>query len=334
MARKARVEFEGALYHVLERGDRQESIFRDDTDRGRFLETLGEVCGRTGWRLHGYVLMTNHYHLMLETPQANLVTGMRWFQTTYTARFNRRHRLAGHLFQGRYKAVVVDPEAGGYSVTLSDYIHLNPVRARMISLQDRLFDYQWSSYPGYVAGQGRPSWLEVDRVLGELGWCDDAAGRRSYAERMRGRAVEVLTEETEREEIGELRRGWCLGAAGFRERMLRLLEATAERLARPRSSRRDASVQRDHGLAGAEDLIREGLRCLGLSEEELPRLQKGDARKAALAACVRAETAVPNHWIANRLCLGHVSRVNHCVRKAPPELLQQLRTLSATRARL
>ena len=109
MARKARVEFEGAVYHVLERGDRREAIFQDDADRRRFLETLGEACARTAWRVHAFVLMGNHYHFMLETPQANLVAGMRWFQTTWTMRFNRRHGLCGHLFQGRYKAARPSP---------------------------------------------------------------------------------------------------------------------------------------------------------------------------------------------------------------------------------
>lgn len=111
MARKARVEFAGALYHALDRGDRQEAIFRDAVDQTRFLATLGEACARTGWRVHAFVLMTNHYHFMVETPQPNLVAGMRWFQTTYTVRFNRRHRLSGHLFQGRYKSVVVGAPA-------------------------------------------------------------------------------------------------------------------------------------------------------------------------------------------------------------------------------
>ena len=95
MARKVRVEYEGGVYPVLDRGDRREAIFTDDVDRRRFVDTLGEVCGRTGWRVHALVLMSNHYHLLLQTPQANLVAGMRWFQTTLTGRFNRRHRLGG-----------------------------------------------------------------------------------------------------------------------------------------------------------------------------------------------------------------------------------------------
>src|SRR5215211_5853143 len=114
MARKARVEFAGAVYHLLDRGDHREDIFRSEADRELFLKTLGAVCERTGWRVHAWVLMSNHYHLLIDTPQANLIAGMRWFQTTYTVRFNRRHRLNGHLFQGRYKAVLVDPEERRY----------------------------------------------------------------------------------------------------------------------------------------------------------------------------------------------------------------------------
>ena len=138
--------------------------------------------------------MTNHYHLLVETPQPNLVPGMRWFQTTYTVRFNRPHRVSGHLFQGRYKAIVVDPEESGYFALLSDYIHLNPVRAGMISLQDRLYDFAWSSYRWYVAKAERPEWFEPCRVLGELGLEDTAPGRKRYAERMRARAVDEVAQ--------------------------------------------------------------------------------------------------------------------------------------------
>lgn len=141
MARKARVEFAGALYHVLDRGDRREAIFEDDADRVTFLRTLAQVCRRTGWQVHAYVLVSNHYHLLLETPEANLVAGMKWFQSTYTMRFNRRHRVGGHLFQGRYQAIVVDPEERNYFVTLSDYIHLNPVRAGLVEKKRKLFSY-------------------------------------------------------------------------------------------------------------------------------------------------------------------------------------------------
>src|ERR1051325_9443868 len=108
MPRKLRVEYPGAIYHVMNRGDRREAIFLSEQDRELFLETLGEACEKTGWQVHAYCLMSNHFHLVLETPQANLVSGMRWFLGTYTARFNRRHNVLGHLFSGRYKSLVVD----------------------------------------------------------------------------------------------------------------------------------------------------------------------------------------------------------------------------------
>ena len=317
MARKARVEFEGAVYHVLDRGDRREAIFRDDTDRERFLATLGEACARTGWWVHALVLMSNHYHLLIQTPHANLVAGRRWFQTTWTVRFNRRHRLSGHLFQGRYKAVVVDPDERGYFATLSDYIHLNPIRARMVSLDERLYDYRWSSYRWYAAKAGRPAWFEPDWVLAELQLDDNAKGRRLYAERMRDRAVAELS-GPEPPSIAELRRGWCLGGASFRERMLGLLEATGEKLQRGHEV--DAPVRRSHGEDEACRLLEAGLKSFGMSREELSGLKKGDERKMAIAAAIRTRTSVPNAWIARELHLGHVSRVSRCLQNADSKL--------------
>src|SRR5437660_9717157 len=122
MARKLRIQYPGAVYHVMNRGDRREPIFHDDADRQRFIETLGEVCGKTGWQVHAYCLMPNHFHLVVETPLPNLVAGMKWFLGTYTGRFNRRHKLFGHLFSGRYKALPVDSATPGYLKTACDYV--------------------------------------------------------------------------------------------------------------------------------------------------------------------------------------------------------------------
>ncbi len=270
MPRKARVEFPGAVYHLLDRGDRQEAIFRDNPDRETFLRTLSQVCARCGWRVHALVLMTNHYHLLVETPEPNLVAGMRWFQTTYTIRFNRRHRLSGHLFQGRYKSVVVDPETRGYFTTLSDYIHLNPVRARMISLEERLYDYRWSSYRWYAARAERPAWFEPLRVLGELGLEDTRAGRREYAERMRQRALDELSGAL-KDETDALRRGWCLGEASFRERVLGLLESAGEKLSRGKAV--DGAVRRSHDLEEAERLLRLSLEEVALERSDIIRVE-------------------------------------------------------------
>ena len=131
-------------------GDRGEPIFKDDDDRRRFLETLGQACGKTGWQVHAYCLMLNHFHLVVETPKANLVGGMKWFLGTYTSRFNRRHKLFGHLFSGRYKSLMVDGSGDGYLRTVCDYVHLNPVRANLLPPEASLQEFAWSSYPQYL----------------------------------------------------------------------------------------------------------------------------------------------------------------------------------------
>ncbi len=116
----------------MSRGDRREDIFLDDVDRQDFLKTLAEACQKTDWQIHAYCLMRNHYHLVLETPNANLVAGMAWLQSTYTIRLNHRHKLFGHVFSGRYKAQLVEGSGNGYLRTACDYVHLNPVRAGLL----------------------------------------------------------------------------------------------------------------------------------------------------------------------------------------------------------
>ena len=148
-----RIEYGGAFYHVMARGNRREAIFLDNDDRRFFLQALSEVCEKTGWRVHAWVLMGNHYHLFIETPEANLVEGMKWLQNTVTRRFNIRNRQWGRLFGDRYTAVIVEGELPAYYETLMNYIHLNPGRAGLVNVEkgESILDYPWSSLAGGYA---------------------------------------------------------------------------------------------------------------------------------------------------------------------------------------
>ena len=245
MARKLRLQYPGAIYHVMNRGDRREPIFKDDQDRRRFFETLGEACAKTGWQVHAYCLMSNHFHLVVETPKGNLVAGMKWFLGTYTSRFNRRHQLFGHLFSGRYKSLIVDGSGDGYLRTVCDYVHLNPVRAKLIRPAQSLRAYPWSSYPEYLKRPSqRVGWLRVDRVLGELGiQCDDAAGRRRFAEAMEERRGQDPPGEWQ-----AVRRGWFLGSGFVKEQLL-------ERMGSALGTHHGGKVSANSTIAGTDTFL-------------------------------------------------------------------------------
>jgi len=160
MGRPLRLEFSGALYHITSRGDRQEDIYETEDDRLIFLDVFGEVCKSYNWICHGYCLMSNHYHLLIETPDANLSQGMRQLNGVYSQKFNRIHRRVGHVFQGRYKAIMVEKES--YLLELTRYIVLNPVRAKMVySAQD----WKWSSYRAMTGQSKLPFWLNAEWIL-------------------------------------------------------------------------------------------------------------------------------------------------------------------------
>lgn len=301
MARKLRVQYPGAIYHVLNRGDRREPIFKDDADRARFLQTLGEACAKTSWQVHAFCLMPNHFHLVVETPQPNLVAGMKWFLGTYTSRFNRRHQLFGHLFSGRYKSLLVEGRGGGYLKTVCDYVHLNPVRAQLLGVKEPLETFRWSSYPLYLQTPARrPAWLRVDRLLGE--WrvaADNAAGRRRFAAQMEARRQGEADEE-----FKPVRRGWCLGGEEFRRELL-------EQIAGQRGAHHYGEEVEASAEARAQRLIDEALGRKGWTEEDLKARRKGDAFKVKLAAKLRAQTTVTAAWIAEHLHMGTRGHLTH-----------------------
>jgi putative transposase len=305
MPRKLRLEYEGAIYHVMNRGDRREAIFKDDRDREIFLVTLSECCAKTDWQVHAFCLMPNHFHLVVETPKANLVAGMKWLLSTYTGRFNRRHKMVGHLFGGRYKSLIVDGSGNGYLRAVCDYVHLNPVRAKLLGEGQALRTYRWSSYPWYVAVGGRPGWLRVDRLLGDAGIPkDSAAGRREFERRMQACQIQ--------EDVGAykpLRQGWYLGDKAFRKE---LLAQMAERAGESHygAERRESSEQK------AEGIVAEELKRRRWTEASLARRRKGDPEKVRVAARLRRETIMTLKWIAQRLSMGSWTHVSNCLATA------------------
>lgn len=303
MPRLLRIEYPGAIYHIVNRGNRGDPVFRDDSDRRAFLNALGEVCGKTGWRVHAYVLLADHFHLALTTPQPNLVAGMKWLLGTYTNRFNRRHRIGGHLFRGRYRAVLVDP-AADYLETVCDYIHLNPSRAGEVRADQSPADYLWGSLPFYLRTElEAPSWWQ-------------AAGSRSPQEL--AERLERLRQEPAPEAWLRIRRGWCFGSKAFG------LEVGAQ-LAGGAPPRHHGELPAEALLAKAEGIIRDGLAELDWSEQDLATQPKMAIEKARLALRLRRETTLGLAWIAPRLHLGSI----HTARN----VLARLRRTEAAEAR-
>ena len=163
MARPLRLELAGGLYHVTSRGDRREAIFLNDADRLVWLEVFAQTCKRFNWICHAWCLMDNHYHIVVETIEGNLAQGMRHLNGVYTQTFNRTHKRVGHVFQGRYKAIIVEKD--GYLLELARYVVLNPLRAGMVKV---ITDWHWSSYAAMLGIQAKPEWLQSDWILGQF----------------------------------------------------------------------------------------------------------------------------------------------------------------------
>jgi len=288
----------------MNRGDHREDIFKDDKDRHRFLSTLGEACVKTDWHIHAFCLMRNHFHLVIETPRANLVEGMKWLLGVYTRRFNLRHRLCGHLFAGRYQALIVDGSGNGYLKTVCDYVHLNPVRAKLLKPGAALQSFGWSSYGQYLRPGGRrPAWLRAERLLGEHGIPkDSAAGREEFARQMEGRRA-----QEQGADYRAIRRGWCLGREEFGKELL----AAAAEQAGPSHYGAD---RQESGEEKAQRMVRAGMKELGWDEKELRSRPKGDKAKVKLARRLRKETTMSLKWIARELKMGSWTYVSNLLR--------------------
>jgi REP element-mobilizing transposase RayT len=296
------MEFAGAIYHVISRGNYRKALFEDGADLA-FERTLFEVSAKCGWRLHAYVVMSNHYHLALETPEANLVEGMRWLQGTFGIRFNAFRRERGHVFQSRYKSLVI--EEGRPLLGLVNYIHLNPVRAGLVSLKE-LRSYGASSYPKFFDAESPPP-LVRKRFLGALEFPDSEAGMVEYAKHLK------MAEENDPGARDELTRkycqGWSVASAeyrrGLQERYAELEEA-ADWGGKEVGELREAKWSQ-----ALEALIAE---C-GKSLTDAIRERKSAPWKIEVARGLRARTTATNKWIAEKLAMGHPTRVCNLIRE-------------------
>lgn len=272
MARPIRIEFDGACYHVTARGNERKEIFLTDTDRQLFLKTLQAMLVRYGVVLHCYCLMPNHYHLVIETPRANLCQALGWLQTTYTIRYNRKHKRFGHLFQGRYKAHLI--EADAYARHLINYIHLNPVRPRdkkaSIPAERRktLDAHLWSSHREYL-GKRKSNWVNTE-------WLTYWATRRKLAQRLYGHEIQGWFGRSIPSPWQQLRGGLVLGTEKLWEKAQKLLDR--------QNSKHEIRWKQKQGQQEVQAVIQELLRLENDPKIQLwIRIRLGGQRQAHIA---------------------------------------------------
>ncbi len=310
MARKLRVQFEGAIYHVTIRGVDRRRIFDDDADRDRFLLKLGEAAEACGVRLYLFCLMTNHVHLLAETPHANLSVFMHKLQTAYTVYYNLRHRRSGHLMQGRFDAILVQGDE--YLLKLSRYIHLNPVfiRAQKTKMQEKrvkaLREYPWSSYRGY-AGLGIPlDFVTEGPILATLG------GSKKRQRKAYRRFVEAGIAETD-EDFNEVLKSmtWGIGDSDFQDQIRDMHTDLASSARRPE----DVSFRKVEALQNPAEVIRLVANAFNLPVESLQIRQYGCVARAVAAVLLGRHAGMNQRDIGAYLGMGTGSAVCRQLRR-------------------
>lgn len=291
MARKLRLEFPGAIYHIINRGNYRDWVFKDDQTKAAFEACLFEACQRCGWLLHGFVLMGNHYHLAVETPQGNLVTGMQWLQSTFANRFNRFRDERGHLFQGRFKASLV--EEGGPLGQVCHYLHLNPVRAGIVTVE-QLGTFRFSSYWYLSRPAQRPPFLRLNAALVDAGAPDTVVGWTGYADFLAWQSEEGPAGKNPA--YASLSRGWAIGGDEFKRALLRDHAVLAESRSWEADGVREIRAQR-------WSMALERCRAC-LPTEAIAVKAKSAPWRVAIAAYLKATTDVPNAWLAQQLEMG------------------------------
>jgi putative transposase len=302
MARKLRLEFPGAIYHVINRGNYRSWIFQEETTKAAFEHCLFEACERSAWLLHAFVVMGNHYHLALETPDGNLVAGMQWLQATFANRFNRFRGEHGHLFQGRYKSLLVEP--GDPLGLLCHYIHLNPVRAGIVS-PEQLQRYRHSSYWYLRYPSRRPEFLRCASALEESGLNDRPAGWEAYTKYLAWQAAEGPAGKNRA--YVSLSKGWALGSRDFKRALIKDHDLAATTRAWEISG---AQEIRD---ARWRQLLANALVALAKTEAACRAERKSAPWKIAIAAHLKRTTQATNRWLTEHLRMGSPVAVSQYV---------------------
>lgn len=302
MPRKARIEYAGAFYHLLNRGNYRKELFTIERSGEMFEKTLFEACCRFGWRLHAYVIMSNHYHLCVETLDANLVSGMQWLQSTFANRFNRLVSDRGHVFQGRYKALLI--EQGDSLLRVVNYIHLNPVRAGIVNIES-LSDHPLSSFPKFfLKSTKRPGCLENKHWLFLAGNLrPNVLGMRCYH-----RYLEFAKEanpEKRSELYGQLCRGWYIGTRVGKKALLKDLEQGL--------IDNEGVESLGFGEDRAESLLDDGLIRLGKTEQDLRLDLKMAPWKITLACWIKVQCGVNNRWFSDHMNMGAACNVSKVI---------------------
>ncbi|QYM80629.1 transposase [Horticoccus luteus] len=304
------MEYAGACYHVINRGNYRRNVFAGEGAAEAFVRTLDETATRFGWRIHAYVVMSNHFHLAVELTEPNLSDGMKWLQGTWVRRSNGVRGVVGRPFQGRYKALLVEP--GHVLGQVAHYIHLNPVRAGVVAANEAI-KYPWSSLPWWTR-KDRPDWLEAETVLREAGGLKDTAkgwtkyqGYLEFLATDAGMAKELVAKR--------LSRGWCVGGEKFKAAARRDLARRGADLERSRFAGLEPGAHRaERELVWEEKLVK----LAQAAEVDLRKLgsAKSAPAKVLLAAGMKQTTSVSNGWLAKRLGMGQPASVSQFVRRA------------------
>lgn len=297
MARRLRIQYPGAIYHVMARGNGRQRIVRGPDDSERFLEGLSRSVARFDWRIYAFAILSNHFHLVLKTPVPNLAQGMQGLLSSYANAWARRHQFAGHVFQGRYRADLVENET--YLWVVTRYVHLNPVRAGLVR---EPADWKDSSYPGYAHRRHRRDWVAYDELLaawdGAFGGSDPATAYRRY--------VTAGVVKTPSSPWDEAHGGWILGGTRFLNRIRTLVRSDPARESRP--ERRWARAQ-ELGL-----VIEAVCNHYGVDRAELSRRGSRHPARAALAYLARQATMATNAELVPVLGLSRPESVPNLTR--------------------